>query len=83
MREIEWFCDFFGIKLYWYQKIILKLTCYDAIKSMMNKIKYGQGKYQTLRVNDDNTVASHIYSGDVFDRIFTEPTYKQRINKRA
>ena len=81
--EIDWFCDFLGIKLSWYQKIILELTCLDAIKSMMNRIKYGQGKYQTFRINDDGDVDSHIYSGDVFDRIFTEPTYKQRIKNKS
>ena len=71
MDEINWFCDFMGIKLYWFQKIILRLTCYDAIKSMMHKIKYGSGKYQTFRLSEDSTFASRVYFGDVFEKIFT------------
>ena len=71
MDEINWFCDFMGIKLYWFQKIILRLTCYNAIKTLMYKIKYGNGKYQTFRLSENNTFASRIYFGDVFEKIFT------------
>ena len=71
MDEINWFCDFMGIKLYWFQKIILRLTCYNAIKNMVYMVRDGSGKYQTFRLSENGAFASRIYFGDVFEKIFT------------
>ena len=70
MDEINWFADILGVKFRWYQKVILWLFCYDPICSIMYRTKYGHGRYQTFRLNPDNTVASHIYSGDIFCKVF-------------
>ena len=78
MEEINWFCDFMGIKLYWFQKMILRLTCYNAIKSMTHKVRDGSGKYQTFRLGENNTFDSRIYFGDVFEKIFITETEEEK-----
>lgn len=40
MEDINWYCNFIGIRLSWYQKLLLKIRCGKAIHDVRNSVKY-------------------------------------------
>jgi len=70
MRNVNWFCDLMGYKLYWYQKLIMRVFHGKHIvhmKKVLNECKNNEELFTRLP-NPDGIVDLHM-NQKMFDKV--------------
>lgn len=70
MEDVNWFCDYMGYNLYWYQKLMLKVRCGKEIKRMRVVIDNlpKQREFLTKLPNPDGTV-DYVFDNEMLNEI--------------